>query len=152
MKYLIVIFLLFSTTLLAEERVCPIYEHITRVSPNINKEYAKELATIIDKISIRYELNSKKLVAIFMQESSLRLNIKSTTKDYSIGQIHVSNIKRLGFDKKLLLTDLEYSIEATAIILSELKSTYNENDYWTRYHSFRPSNREIYKRLVSRYM
>jgi len=152
MKYVIVILLLFSTVSSLAEDACPTYKHIIRINPHLNKEYAKDLAATIEKTALKYKLSPNKLTAILMQESSLRMGIKSKTKDYGIGQIHISNIKRLGFDKNKLMTDLEYSVEATAIILNELKSTYNENNYWTRYHSFRPSNREVYKRLVKRYL
>lgn len=39
--------------------------------------------------------------------------------DYGISQIHYKNLKRFNFDKERLLTDLQYSVDAGAQVLSQ---------------------------------
>ncbi len=74
--------------------------------------------------------------------------------DFGIGQINHRTIKSFKFDQDRLLSDLEYSVEAAAIVLADFKRMYGsrEEDYWSRYNSGVKSKREAYKVLVARYM
>lgn len=130
-----------------------IYRMITKNNPYLKKEYAQELAEVIKKHSDDYGISPNKLIGILMQESSYRMHVTNKGKDFSIGQINIRNIKYYKLDKNRLMSDVDYSVGATAMMLSDLKVKYGhkEKDYWTRYHSFTPSKRKIYKRLVERY-
>lgn len=83
-----------------------------------------------------------------------RLHCTSKTNDHSIGQINGKTISRYKFNKKLLTTNLEYSVEAAAIVLSDFKKQYEykEKYYWSRYNSSKPIMRAIYKLMVMRFM
>ena len=103
-----------------------------------------------------------------MQESAykvsaknLRCGVSMTTGekdcvivDFGIGQINHKTIKHFNFDQKKLLSDIEYSVEASAIVLADFKRMYGkkEVDFWSRYNASTPSKRQTYKMLVARYM
>lgn len=105
---------------------------------------------------------------MLMQESSYKIGaqnvqcgISMTTGkkdcvavDFGIGQINHKTIKNFKFDKRKLISDLTYSVEAAAIVLADFKRMYGKTDkeFWTRYNSGTKKNRETYKRLVARYM
>ena len=130
-----------------------VYNHIIKNKPDLDTTYAKKLAKAIYKASKQYGLNPSKLSAIFAQECMYRLNCINSTNDYSIGQINIKTANFYGFDVKRLLIDIEYSVNCTALVLSDLKQKYkHESDYWTRYHSFKPELRKKYKIAVSRYL
>jgi len=108
------------------------------------------------------------LAAILMQESSYNLSAKNKKcgfseetgkraciiQDYGVGQINYKTIEYLKLDKKRLTTDLSYSVDAAAKVLSNFKKMYGhkEIDFWTRYNSSNKNKRLVYKRLVERYM
>lgn len=73
--------------------------------------------------------------------------------DFGIGQIWYKTANRYKFDLPKLTTDLEYSVEAAAIVLSDFQSRYSarEVDWWTRYNASSKIKRKIYKQLVERY-
>lgn len=73
--------------------------------------------------------------------------------DFGIGQIYYRTAKGFGFDLKLLTTDLDYSINAAAIVLADFQKRYSarEIDWWTRYNARSKIKRKIYKQLVERY-
>ena len=173
---LILATLLFSVQLspLSFQRPKPVPEvkrvqnQIKKNSPKISKEYSKTLAKTILEKSKKHGVSPTILAAVLMQESSYRISAKNfrcgisvttgeqdcVVVDYGIGQINHKTIKNFNFDETRLLSDLEYSVEAAAIVLADFKRMYGhkEEEYWTRYNSSTPSKREKYKMLVARYM
>lgn len=135
-----------------------VYYQIIKNHPKIDRQYAVELSEIIQRIADEYKVQSRKLAAILAQESMYRLDPKKCLNkpctDYGISQIHYKTIKAYKFDKKRLITDLEYSIAAGAKVLADFKKSYGkkEKDFWTRYNASSPEKREEYKKLVQRYM
>lgn len=128
---------------------------ILKNHPNLDKEYAEDLATVIVKVSKEFDIKPTRLTAILAQESMYRLNaVNHKSKDYGIAQINIGTVRKFGFDKDLLLTDLEYSVKAGAIVLADFRRMYGkrEKDYWTRYNSSDPDKRKEYEVLVARYM
>jgi hypothetical protein len=123
--------------------------------------------TIVQK-SKKHGISAKVLAALLMQESGYKIaakNVKCGTSitsgerdcvivDFGIGQINHKTIETFKFDKRKLLSDLTYSVEAAALVLADFKRMYGhkEQDYWTRYNSGNRSKREVYKSLVARYM
>lgn len=100
---------------------------------------------------------------------SIRFKCKLKTKeftyetkvcsDFGISQIYYKTAKRFGFNIFKLNNDLEYSVEAGAIVLGDFMKKYKrkDEDWWVRYNcGVRGStNRDtcvIYKNLVKRYM
>lgn len=73
--------------------------------------------------------------------------------DFGISQIHYKTAQRYGFDTNRLITDLEYSVEAGAIVLSDFKKRYAHKEvYWyTRYNASSKIKRKIYRKLIERF-
>ena len=171
MKTLILL-ILFSSTAMAG--VCsknPIFCQIKKNQPNINKKYAMRLSNLIHKMHKKYHIPSRIFTAILKQESGYSLKAKGKkcgyTKlgkkecvytDYGISQIHWKSVELWKFDLKRLTTDLEYSVEAGAIILADVMKRFEAKDinWYTRYNcGFRGTTKrdtcQIYKKLVERY-
>jgi len=74
--------------------------------------------------------------------------------DFGMSQIHYQTIKRYSIDFNRLTTDVKYSIEAGAKVLSDFKKRYGhkEKDWWTRYNANNNIKRDIYKQLVERFL
>ena len=79
--------------------------------------------------------------------------------DFGIAQIYYRTARKLDMDISKLTTDLEYSVEAGAIVLAGFMKRYEakDNDWWVRYNcSTRSTTKrdtcQIYKKLVNRYL
>lgn len=133
----------------------PIFEQVVRNHPKIDRQYALRVATAIQKVAKEMGVRPERLAAILAQESRYTLNaVNKKSNDYGIAQINHRTIENFGFDKKKLLTDLEYSIKAGAIVLADFKRMYGkrEKNYWTRYNSSDPDRRKEYEILVARFL
>lgn len=166
-RYLLPLFLMGTLTSKAFSKqldLCdknPIFCRIVKNNPKIDLNYAMDLSDTIYNISLKYNIKSNKLIAIFAQESMYKLNaVNHKTKDYSIGQINIKTINRYKFDKDRLLYDLDYAVECSAKVLSDLKKRYShrEKDYWCRYNvgtgkqASIENKCKIYIDLVNRYL
>ena len=71
-----------------------------------------------------------------------------------MSQIYYKTARALKFDIDKLTTDLEYSVDAGAIVLADFRKRYShkEVDWWTRYNASSTSKRAVYKGLVERYL
>jgi hypothetical protein len=115
---------------------CEISKQIQINSPNLNKDYVVRLEKSILASSKKYGLNPYLYSAILMQESSYRLNIVNK-QDYGIAQINIVNIRGYKFNKCRLLTDLEYSVDSGARVLSWFKTRFQKKEpriWWCRYN------------------
>ena len=131
------------------------FKQVVKNHPKIDRQYALEIANAIDKAAKELNIKPQRLAAILAQESRYTLNVvNKKSKDYGIAQINHRTIESFGFDKHRLLTDLEYSVMAGAIVLADFKRMYGkrEKDYWTRYNSSDPERRKEYELLVARFM
>jgi hypothetical protein len=84
---------------------------------------------------------------------------KKICSDFGISQIYYKTAKRFGFNIFKLNSDLEYSVEAGAIVLNDFMKKYKNKDvdWWVRYNCGVRGNTKrdtclIYKKLVQRYM
>jgi soluble lytic murein transglycosylase-like protein len=146
--------LLFSFLSLANAET-DVYTQIVTNKPNIDKQKAEKIAKTIKKVRKQYRLPAGILTAILMQESSYRLNaVNKSSSDYGIAQINVRTAKHFEFDTERLLTDLEYSIEAGAIVLADFYKRYGhrEKDWFTRYNHSNPEIRGRYLEKLVRWM
>ena len=133
----------------------PIFDQVVKNHPKIDRIYAREVAKAIQKVAKEMGIKPERLAAILAQESRYTLNaVNRRSRDYGIAQINHKTIESFGFDKQRLLTDLEYSVKAGAIVLADFKRMYGkrEKDYWTRYNSSNPDKRKKYEILVARYL
>lgn len=123
------------------------------------------LLTLIVTLAPEYQVNPKVATAIIAQESGFR-NINTYNSDLSIldigpAQINNRTAKHYGLNLYLLQTDMRYHIESFLTILRDKKRTCNrlpslqvtnELPAWSCYHSFNEDKREIYAKLVGRYL
>jgi hypothetical protein len=172
---------LFTVGLLQAEdcQKFPVYCHILKNNPKINKNYAKELASIIRRRAAHYEINPFLVSAIFMQESTYNHKAKNCTeglvevnipdnkglerliyfegntcRDFGIGQINYKTIVAYDLHPYRLINDLEYSVEQTIKILRTYKRVYGSKEkyWWTRYHSSTQEYAEKYRKDVLRWL
>ncbi len=151
----------------------PIFCQIKKNSPKINNKKAMDLSNVIYKVTKKYDISSNILTAIFAQESAYNIGAencmtgleKSALKegkmvettvcfDFGIGQINWKNVKNRKWDIVRLMSDYDYSVESAAIVLSEFKNRFKKWDetYWTRYNARNTIKRELYRKLVERYL
>jgi len=95
---------------------------------------------------------SRQDVLAFANNSTVTKKVKKCV-DFGIGQINIRTIDAYGFILEKLLKDIEYSVLASAKVLSDFKYMYSrqENDWWTRYNASNPEKRQEYKALVMKY-
>lgn len=109
------------------------------------------LAKVILDKSQKYKVSSKILTAILMQESRYDLYaVNHKSKDFGIAQINYKNIKNMNLDKNKLMTNMDYSIEAGAKILSGFKRYEHKEPqlWWSRYNC---GNKKINNHKCIRY-
>jgi hypothetical protein len=150
MKFLILLFL--CNLAFADNAV---YKQILTNRPKIDKIKAKQIAHHISMVYIKYKIPKKVYAAILMEESRYKLGaVNNSSSDYCMAQINIRTIKAFKFDKKRLLTDLEYCIEAGAIVLADFQRMYahKEATWFTRYNSSNPIKRKSYFNRVYRWM
>lgn len=153
-------------------REVSVYDQILRNKPTINKAYAKKLSELIVLKSKKYGIPQRVFTAILMQESAYKLNTVRTMKglnkgivttiglDYGIAQIYWKTIRSYGFNSRKLTTDLDYSLDAGAKVLSWFYKTYGKREryWWVRYNvgtsknALRGRAANQYRRYVQRYL
>lgn len=180
MKYAILLFLLSYNVFAIDCQEHPIYCQIKKNKPSIDNDIAMELSNLIYKMHKKYHIPSRIFTAILMQESGYDLEAKGchtgiakkhfrdvaeevveTTicTDFGISQIYYKTAKGFDFDLNKLNSDLEYSVEAGAIVLRDFMERYEskENLWWVRYNcgnrgSVKRDTCQIYRKLVERYL
>jgi hypothetical protein len=151
-KYLLLILFVTSNVVFAD---CEVYQQIITNKPNIDKEKAKKIAKVVKKVRTKYKIPKGIIPAILMQESSYRLNVvNKDSSDYGMSQINHRTIAAFDFDKEKLMTDLEYSIEAAAIVLNDFKKRHAHKDpiWFARYNHSNPEIKYNYFKKLLRWM
>lgn len=135
--------------------VCAVYKQVVRNQPNIDKQYARKLSENIVFYTNKYDLKPNKYTAILMQESGYKLDAyNKRSKDFGLAQININTAKAFKFNIKKLTSDLEYAVEAGAIVLYDFKKRHYKKEkdfYFTRYNSSKPTKRKVYQRKVARF-
>jgi len=156
----------------------PIYCQIKDNNPNISDTKAHLIAKYVIKSSKKYGIPANIYTAILMQESSYRLNALNkkcglqdknplnygqktcVVQDVGISQINVKTAEAYKLDAARLTTDLEYSIDSGAMVLSWFHKRYSktEKNWWIRYNvgtrakETMPTAWEAYKSKVKRWL
>ena len=106
----------------------------------------------IEKINVHSHKKPNKVVFVIDKETKV-------CSDFGISQIYYKTAKAFKLDLDELLTNLEYSVEAGAIVLGDFKKRYGkrESDYWVRYNcGTKPSTKRAtcrrYKERVEKYL
>lgn len=150
LRYILISFFIISNSWAVDLSKHPIYAQIVKNKPTINKVYAMHLSNLIYKVTKKYDVPANIYTAILAQESGYKLEAIRKVKgldeeaseitvytDYGIAQIHYKTIKLYQFSVELLLTDLEYSLEAGAKVLKYFKNRYSKREpdaWWRRYN------------------
>lgn len=132
-----------------------------------------KVSNSIYKYSKIYKVDSMLLTAIFAQESGYvtgakncikgydkkalderRIEIREICVDFGIAQINYRNVGKLKLDVFKMLEDLDYTVEQGAKILKNFQNKYSSKDisWWSRYNAKSKIKRELYKKLVERYL
>lgn len=136
-------------------------KQIKKNHPSLDEEYSRQIASAITVVSKKHNIKADKIAAIAMQESTYQLDATNCYTingkkrcDYCMMQINDRTAKNFGFDKKRLMTDIQYCVEAGALVLKDFKRMYGKKEakWWTRYNSSNPEKREIYEDKVERWL
>ena len=108
-----------------------VYTQIGMINPKMSEATRVELAHYIVEACTDYKLYCNIFTAILAQESMFQIEaINKNSSDYGIGQINIKTIRSYKFDIHLLLTDLRYSIRASAKVLSWFKRYKSKDANW----------------------
>lgn len=135
-----------------------VYCHIVRISPRTPN--AMELSNTISRLGKKFGVNPHLIVAIAMQESSLRnvnrvsgvidaSGCRLVVTDYGMLQVNVNSIKHYKLHGDLLSWNREYQLYAGVLILADKIKTFG---HWSAYHSMTPKHNQKYRQLVGRYL
>lgn len=135
-----------------------ITSQVIKNNPNITSVQAIDIARVILNKTDKHKIPRNIFTAILAQESMYKLSAKrcnfNKCTDLGISQIHHLTVNRYKFDKKLLLTDLNYSIEAGCIVLKDFMKRYGhkEKNWYSRYNSSNPVARKKYEKMIKRFL
>lgn len=145
--HLLSLLVLFSGELKPENTNNIICNDILKLSPSLNLEHCNTIGEIINKYSNEYSIDYKIVLAIFKVESNFNEKaVNYASCDFGIGQINSLNMIHYKIDLGKHMTNLDYAIHNTYVILKETKVKYfkREKDWFTRYHSYTEKYRRIY--------
>ena len=98
-------------------------------------EGRRKLAVSFLSAEIKYGIPANILQAIAFVESSYYLNaVNSRSKDYGLMQVNRFNIRAYGFNKKKLLTNLDYSVKAGTKVFKWFYDRYPLEEAIKRYN------------------
>ena len=132
--------------------------HVTKNNPDLTPKQARKISSVILRKVDKHKIPKQIFIAILAQESMYKLSAKNCSSgkctDLGISQIHIGTIKRYKFDKKRLLTDLDYSVEAGCIVLKDFMIRYGkkEKNWYSRYNSSNPIARKKYEKSIKRFL
>jgi len=109
---------------------------IQKVAPQLSRRLVRHYAKIVHKVTSRRRIDPLLLVAFITHESQWKSNLRSSTNDYGLGQVHVSangSAKFLGREKELYrpLTNLQEWSR-----LAEMWRAYHDRTCDDKHHSW----------------
>ena len=123
--YIMLLFLCLAT----EAKSNDIVKQIQNNRPRISKVWATKLAVTIDRLARKHNVDAKLIAAMIYVESSYRMVRRG--HDYGLMQVNTRFHK---VNKRKMLTNKEYSIEAGVVILKELLKKHDLNEAIARYN------------------
>lgn len=135
----------------------PIQCALLTLQPALGSEGSYLLSNLIHKYANFHNVDPYRLVAIAMQESSLR-NINRTTKtgiitDVGLFQFNINTIDIYNMDVRRLQEDIAYAVERASWLLAKKLIECNNlgQEAWTCYHSRTDKHRLKYLNQVNKY-
>ena len=132
-----------------------VFKQIKRNNPKLNNKYVSQLTVAIYSSARKYNLSPRLLAAIMGLESNYNLMAyNSKTDDLGLMQINRYNIKAYKFDAKRLMTDIQYSVDAGAKILSWFAKTYRkkEPNIWMSRYNVGTRKSAIHSKTAKHYL
>lgn len=131
-----------------------VIENAIRVHTDVG---VHKIANALDRTSRLYKIDWRVMAAILQQESSFQTDpqkcILSSKKciDLGIAQINwYTWSKPLHLNRRRLLLDVGYNIDVMGKILTIVKKGHEKDKQWySLYHSFKPSLRKTYESYVT---
>lgn len=88
-----------------------------------------QVCSLIEPTAYAHHIDAKLLQSIITVESRLKVSaVNHKTHDYGLGQINKRTIASYHFDKDRLLTDEQYSLDATASVLRDFHKQYHKRE------------------------
>lgn len=143
----------------------PLQCAIMSLQPALAAGEARLLSNLIHKYSNKYNVDPYRVIAIGMQESSLRnINryetffteqgeVRRVETDIGLFQFNIGTIDAYGIDINRLRIDVAYQVERMCYLLAR-KLVYCSDlgkDAWVCYHSRTLLLRDKYKEMVNKY-
>jgi len=135
----------------------PVKCAIKTLQPSIGNGESYLLSNLIVKYSKKHNVDPYRIVAIAMQESSLK-NVNKISKegiitDVGLFQFHIGTIDMFKLDVRRLQDDVAYAVERACWLLSlKLKECSSlGKDAWACYHSSSTKHRLKYQELVNKH-
>ena len=88
----------------------------------------QEVSRLITKYAKQYNVEREILSCVLKTESNYRMGLVSDTEDYGMSQINIKTARMYQFNLMELLTNVDYSIKAAAIVLSNYRSAFRESE------------------------
>lgn len=79
---------------------------------------------LITKYALAYHIEREVLSCVLKIESNYTMGVVSETEDYGMSQINIKTAKMYNFNLIQLLSDVDYSIKAAAIVLSDYRTQF----------------------------
>lgn len=181
LKFLVtVLYFVPSLSFAAPQQECKTHKlfcKILKFNPKIDRSFAMDLSNKISAKAKIAGVDPNVSLAILLQESGLRhVNTYKTHStleefcesgkcfkivkevnevfDMSVAQINVNTANEFGFDiERLYKGDLDYALDCHFIILKQkMEMCKNKEDSWSCYHSINDPYRQIYVKLVKRFL
>lgn len=149
----------------------PVYCTLAKNRPDMDRLTLQRIATLFNQFAHKYGQDPVISVAIGMQETGLKqINRKKNiivfnpngitwkvergVTDVCMFQFHVDTIVDQGIDPIMLKNDVAYCVEQHFRLMKIKRGMCSNlgDDSWTCYHSKTPKYREVYKKLVARYI
>lgn len=146
----------------------PVYAHLIRLNPKLDKEYAMDLSNKIASLSKQYGVDPRVVVAIMKQESSLNPdnhrtavgldsygNVVQVVTDVGLMQINAASVRAYNLSAFLLMTNADYQIVAGFKILADkLKQCAKQypDTAYACFHSSTPKYHHAYVAAVRRWL
>ncbi len=86
------------------------------------------ISKLITKYAALYNVEREILSCVLKVESNYRMGIVSDTEDYGMSQINATTARLYGFSLVELLSNVDYSIKAGAIVLSDYRAKFRRSE------------------------
>lgn len=88
----------------------------------------REISRLVTKYAKEYKIERDVLSCVLKVESGYRMGLVSETEDYGMSQINAKTARMYGFSLVELLSNVDYSIKASAIVLADFRKQFRRDE------------------------